>query len=196
MTQGDDISSVGRLHGLIWYVLMCDTDPAMETAYTTATQSYKTKSYTFVEGKSLAERLKANPFLSRGSKFRCLTLCSRLQTNEMVYLNPWPNGLASRCKSTQVSKTRTCVRTCDGWPNGFAIRLASSAKLQKTVNFTHTQMTCDVTVKNLRRLATNLSSTKSTQVHASRWPNEMQVEQKLKTCADLRIRFASGLRLV
>ena len=35
-------------------------------------------------------------------------------------------------KSTQVYKTRTYVRTCDGWPNGFASRLASSSKSQKS----------------------------------------------------------------
>ena len=40
-------------------------------------------------------------------------------------LKPWPNGLASRRKSTQVWKTRTYVRTCEGWTNGFANRLAS-----------------------------------------------------------------------
>ena len=77
-----------------------------------------------------------------------------------------PNGLTSRRKSTEIWKTRTCVRTCDGWPNGFANRLASSRKSQKVVNFAHIQLTCDQllvtcagdqTVKNLR---TNLSSTK------------------------------------
>ena len=40
-------------------------------------------------------------------------------------LKPWPNGLASRRKSTQVCKTRTCVRTCEGWPNGFTSRKKS-----------------------------------------------------------------------
>ena len=40
-------------------------------------------------------------------------------------LKPWLNGLASRRKSTQVCKTRTCVPTCKGWPNGFAHRLAN-----------------------------------------------------------------------
>ena len=30
--------------------------------------------------------------------------------------------------SMQICKTRTCVRTCDGWPNGFASRLASRKK--------------------------------------------------------------------
>ena len=39
---------------------------------------------------------------------------------------PWPNGLARWRKSTQIYKTRTCVRTCDGWPNGFTSRLAIS----------------------------------------------------------------------
>ena len=34
----------------------------------------------------------------------------------------------SRRKSTQACKTRTCVRTCEGWPNGFARRLASRKK--------------------------------------------------------------------
>ena len=32
-----------------------------------------------------------------------------------LYLKPWLNGLASRCKSRQACKTRTCARTCDGW---------------------------------------------------------------------------------
>ena len=31
-------------------------------------------------------------------------------------------------KSTQVCKTRTCVRACEGWPNGFASRLANRKK--------------------------------------------------------------------
>ena len=31
-------------------------------------------------------------------------------------------------KTTQVCKTRTCVRTCERWPNGFASRLASRKK--------------------------------------------------------------------
>ena len=30
--------------------------------------------------------------------------------------------------SLQVCQSRTCVRTCDGWPNGCASRLASSRK--------------------------------------------------------------------
>ena len=34
------------------------------------------------------------------------------------------------------------IRTCDGWPNGFASRLSSSRQSQKAVNFTHIHMTC------------------------------------------------------
>ena len=60
-----------------------------------------------------------------------------------VLLKSWPNGLASRRKSTQVCRTRTCVRTCDGWPNGFASRLASSRKSQRVANFPHIQLTFD-----------------------------------------------------
>ena len=73
-------------------------------------------------------------------------------------------------KTTQVWKTRTCVRTCDGWPNGFTSRLASSRKSQKVVNFTHIQLTCDQLVrtcigwpndeKHASTLRANLSSTK------------------------------------
>ena len=38
---------------------------------------------------------------------------------------PWTLFAISRCKSTQVLQTRTCIRPCEGWPNGFASRLAS-----------------------------------------------------------------------
>ena len=82
-------------------------------------------------------------------------------------VKPWLNGLASRCKSTQVRKTRTCVRTCDGRSHGFTGRLASSRK-------SHIQFICNQlafggqTVKNLRRLAYEFeldqSQRKSTQV--------------------------------
>ena len=49
----------------------------------------------------------------------------RKQPLDSINLKPWPNGLASRLKSTQVCKTRTCVQTCEVWPNEFASRLAS-----------------------------------------------------------------------
>ena len=50
---------------------------------------------------------------------------------------------SQQLKSTQVCETRTCVRTCHGWPDGFTSRLTSSNKSQKVVNFTHIQLTCD-----------------------------------------------------
>ena len=50
------------------------------------------------------------------------------------------------------------------------------------------------TVKNLSLLASKFeldqSQCKSSQVDASGWPNETQVECKSKTCGDLRVRFA------
>ena len=81
----------------------------------------------------------------------------------------------------------------------------SIGKSQKAVNFTRIQLTCDQLVstcvgwpngENLRRLAYEFeldqSKRKSSQVHASGWPNETQVERKSKTCVDLRVRLASG----
>ena len=60
-------------------------------------------------------------------------------------LSHWPNGLTSQFKSTQVCKTRTCVRTCEGWPNGRP---------------------------NLSSTKVNASPHKSMQVNASGWPNQ------------------------
>ena len=46
-------------------------------------------------------------------------------------------------KLTQVSKTRTCVGTCKGCPNGWASEPVNSHKLQIVVHFTHIIcMTC------------------------------------------------------
>ena len=74
-----------------------------------------------------------------------------------------PKALAKRTrKSTHVYKTGTCVRTYEGWPNGFASRLESSRKSQKVVNSMHIQLTC-VGWPSVD-LRTNLSSTK---VHPS-----------------------------
>ena len=69
----------------------------------------------------------------------------------VLKLKPWPNGLASRYKLTQVCKTRTCVGTCDGRLNGFASPLVSSRKSGKVVNFTHVQLTCDQLVSTCIR---------------------------------------------
>ena len=110
-------------------------------------------------------------------------------------------------KSTQVCRTRTCVRTCDGRPNGFASRLASSRKSQKVVNFTHTQLTCDQLVSTCVGWPSGeiLASTcvriwtrpKPTLVNASqrKWMAKRNGSRKLAlTCADLRVRLASALK--
>ena len=65
---------------------------------------------------------------------------------------------ASQCNFV---KTGTGVRTCDGWPNGFANRLASSRKSQKVI-------------------ISRIYSFVSTSVG---WPNG---EKLASTCAELR----------
>ena len=75
---------------------------------------------------------------------QCFTIqrCVSVQSITMV------SGQRTR-KSTQVCKTRTCARTCDGWPNGFASRLASSLKSQSSRRLALGGQT----VKQLRRFA-------------------------------------------
>ena len=97
---------------------------------------------------------------------------------------------------------RTCVRTCYGWPNGFASRLASSSKSQKVVNLTLIQLTCDQLVstcvgwpngENLRGLVYERPN--SMQVNTSGWPKKTQVENLIAlTCVDsVRVRLARHL---
>ena len=108
-------------------------------------------------------------------------------------LKPWPNGLASRCKSMQVCKTRTC----DGWPNGF-VSYASRKKSEIYI-----EMTCDQLVStcvvwpNDEKLALTCvwiwARPKSTQVIAR--PRKWVVKRNAslrnsKTCVDFR-RLAS-----
>ena len=101
----------------------------------------------------------------------------------------------------QVCKTRTCIRTCEGWPNGFASRLGSSRKSQKVVNSTHIQMTYNQLVSTCvgwpndeklawicTRIELNQSQCKSSQVHARGWTNETQDKRNSKTGVDLRVR--------
>ena len=52
------------------------------------------------------------------------TLSEVLNEVPTVCLSLKPLAKRTR-KSTQVCKIRTCVRTCEGWPNGFASRLTS-----------------------------------------------------------------------
>ena len=99
-------------------------------------------------------------------------------------------------KSTQVCKTRTCAWTCDGWPNGFASRLASSHRLQKVVNSTHIQMTRDQLVSTCIGWP-NGEKFASTYVRIWARPKSTQVgvqttrkwKAKSKTCVDLRVRW-------
>ena len=97
-------------------------------------------------------------------------------------------------KSTQVNvslQTRTYIRTCDGWPNGFASRLASSRKSHKPyISHIYSWLAINLcrlalggqTAKNLRRLAYEFeldqSQCKSSQVnvHESGRPNKTETK--------------------
>ena len=48
----------------------------------------------------------------------------------IVLQNRWPNRPARQRKTTQVGKTITCVRTCEGRPNGFVSRLPSRSTIK------------------------------------------------------------------
>ena len=90
------------------------------------------------------ERMNKRPDPRTYLFFRCETMLSSalmfkdLNNNQLLSwcwhtnIKLLPNGIASQCKSPQVCKTRSCVRTCEGWPNRFASRLASSRKSQKS----------------------------------------------------------------
>ena len=127
-------------------------------------------------------------------------------------IKPWPHGLASRCKSRYVCKTRTCVRTCEGW---LAKRIRKSARKftqvrQKDVNsrtyswpainLCRLVSTCvgwSNGEKKFVNLRTNLSSTKVNASHRKSTQVGGQAKRKLNasrkpvlTCDDLRVRLA------
>ena len=53
---------------------------------------------------------------------------NNVQELNLIFLLFLSKALAKQThKSTQVCKTRNCIRTCKGWPNGF--ELASCKKL-------------------------------------------------------------------
>ena len=87
------------------------------------------------------------------SKFWTRFRTDREEPNNILVSVWFPNGLASRCKSTQLCK----MRTCEVWPNGFASRLASSRKSQKAVNFTNMQLVSTCVGEKLASLRANLS---------------------------------------
>ena len=95
--------------------------------------------------------------MSGGSKFN-QNLGDELDA--ALWIKPWPNGLASRRKSTQVNDQ--LVPTCVGRPKGE--KLASN------------------------EFELDQGQRKSSQVNESGWPNETQVERKSKskTRRDLR----------
>ena len=149
---------------------------------------------------------------SAGDHARAVS-CSDLAVRGTISARPTNKNkaLAKRNrKSTQVCKTRTCVRICDGRPNGFASRLTSSRKSQKDVISRLCRWLainlCWIalgghTVKTYVNLRTNLSSTKvnasprkSSQVHTSprKWVAKRNAswmsKQKSKTYVDLRVR--------
>ena len=117
-------------------------------------------------------------------------------------VKPCPKGLANwmHWVNASIWKSRTCVRTCDGWPNVLASRLANScmqvAKSRKFHPYTaDLRSTCVQTMKNLCRISYEFELDQSqrklshAQVHASGRPNEKQVERKSKlalTGVDLR----------
>ena len=86
---------------------------------------------------------------------------------------------------------RTCVRTCYGWPNGFANRLASSRKSQNGRKFNADTVDLRSTCVDLRWVAKRwkLASTcvRMTKVNASqhKWVAKKNASRKLN-CVDLR----------
>ena len=92
----------------------------------------------------------------------------------------------------KVSKS-VVTHTTDLWQNIIILRVGG--QLPKTGSMTSIQFrelyACAVPngKKTCVYLRPNLTSTK---VDASGWPNETQVERNSKTCAELRVRLASG----
>ena len=86
-------------------------------------------------------------------------------------------------KSTQVCETRTCVRTCDGWPNEFVRKFAQLvAKTRKFHAYT----------VELRSACVDLRwVTKRWKPGVRRLAYEFQ--SKTLTCIDLRVRLARDL---
>ena len=85
------------------------------------------------------------------------------RTNQQQTLKPWPNGLASRRK---FAKPELAINLC---------RLALGGQTVKNLR------------PNLSSTKVNASQRKSSQVLASGWPNETQVERKSQT-------FGQGFR--
>ena len=95
-------------------------------------------------------------------------------------ISRWPSELASRCKSTQVLQTRTCIRPCEGWPTDSQVgsQVVKSRKFYVyTVDLWSTCVDLHWVAKRWKvciDLRINLSSTK---VNASprRWVDKRNV---------------------
>ena len=74
------------------------------------------------------------PFIEDGELDQTL-----LSSNKVCLVYEWPGQTDSQLD------TRTCVQTCDGWPNGFVSRIASRKSRKFPV---YIQMTCDQLVSN------------------------------------------------
>ena len=84
-------------------------------------------------------------------------------------------------KSTQVSKPELAYLR---W---VAKRIRTSArKSQRGVTFTLIQFTCNTLRRHAYKFQLDQSHGKSSQVNASGWSKETQIERKSKTCVDLR----------
>ena len=92
---------------------------------------------------------------------------------------PWPNGL----ESLENQNLHTSLRWVDKRIRKSACKFT---KVAKSWNFTHIQLTCD----QLASTCVQIWAQPNSEVNTSGWPNEMQVESKLKTCIDLQVHWA------
>ena len=145
--------------------------------------------------------------LTRALDIRFQALAKRTRKSTQVCKTGLACGLAKGGQTdSQVDaslQNRTCVRTCDGWPNelvsrhkstnlrtnlwrnGFASRLASSRKSHKPyISRIYSWLAISLcrlalvgqTVKNLRTWSSTKIVARPRKVNASRWANETQVE--------------------
>ena len=127
-----------------------------------------------------------SPYISRRSVqiFKTIWARKAIKLRSLIFLRFVDCSLVLSSKaqvdadSTQVCKTRTCVRTCEGWPNGFASSLVSSRKPQNMINCTHIQLTCD-----------QLNGEKLASTCVQIWARPKSTHAK----RDLRVRLARAL---
>ena len=100
-------------------------------------------------------------------------------------------------------KSSASLQNCEWWPNRFASRAHKFTQVGNFFKFHPTiLLTCDQLVStcvgwpNGGKLASTCiriwARPKSTQIIASGWPNETQVELKSQTCVDLPLQCKQG----